>query len=170
MYQTTRRPLLPITLMGIPDGVAGTVTTLNVMRKLARTGRLTPLVRATVLEAVGGLDQKDFSGEVRALHQYVRDRIRYVRDPIGAELVQTPEATIRLGAGDCDDKSTLLASMLASIGVPPRFVAVGMRPGSYSHVYVEARLGTRWIPLETTEMWDAGRAPSNAVMKMYRNV
>jgi transglutaminase-like putative cysteine protease len=108
-------------------------------------------VRETALSLIAGVAQKDWAGEVREIFEWVRDHIRYTRDINGVETLQTPEATMELGAGDCDDKSTLLAALLESIGHPTRIVAAGYhRPGSYSHVYVETRLGSGWVPLDAT--------------------
>jgi hypothetical protein len=148
-----------VTLEALPEGVTGVRKTLSIMARFARQGRATLRVRELSMGLTSHLWQKDWASEVRALHAYVRDRIRYVRDGVDVEVVQTPEKTLELGAGDCDDKSTLLASMLMSIGHPARFVAVGMKPGSYSHVFVETRLGSRWIALETTEPVEVGWSP-----------
>ena len=107
------------------------------------------------------LPQKDFTGEVRAIHQYVRDNIRYVRDPDGLELVQTPEETLRVRAGDCDDKSVLAATLLNATGHRVRFRAVGLNArGQYQHVFPETRIGTRWVSVETTEPVDLGWLPA----------
>jgi len=111
------------------------------------------------MRAVQHLKQKDYAGEVAALHAYVRDQVRYVRDIDGVETLQTPEQTLNLGQGDCDDKSTLLAAMLASLGHKARFEAVGFQPGRYSHVFVSAKLRDKWVPLETTLPVPMGWAP-----------
>lgn len=127
-------------------------------------------VRALALGLVAQLRQKDRFGEIKALHQYVRDHIRYVRDVDGVETVQHPLYTMQVRQGDCDDKATLLAALLKSIGYPCEFVAVGFAPGQFSHVYVNAVLNDRGrvriIPLETTEPWPAGRAPAGVQSKL----
>jgi transglutaminase-like putative cysteine protease len=108
-------------------------------------------VRETALSLTNGVRQKDWVGEVNSLFRWVRDHIRYVRDINGVETLQTPVVTMEVAAGDCDDKSTLLATLLESIGHPTRFVAAGYQaPGRYSHVYVETKLGSRWVPLDAT--------------------
>lgn len=141
----------PSLLADLPLGEPGTETTLRLMRRFVHQYKKAGAVRDTALALTAGLRQKDWVGEVNALFTWVRDHIRYVRDINGVETLQTPIATMDVGSGDCDDKSTLLASLLESIGHPTRFVAAGyQRPGRYSHVYVETRLGSRWIPLDAT--------------------
>lgn len=82
-----------------------------------------------------------------------------MRDVNTVETVQTPDKTLLDGSGDCDDQAVLLGSLLESIGHPARFLAVGFQPGVFAHVLVEGKIGARWVPLETTERWPAGRAP-----------
>jgi transglutaminase-like putative cysteine protease len=105
-------------------------------------------------------------GEIKRIHAYVRDNIRYLRDIHGVETLQSPPETLRRGYGDCDDKATLAATLLAAIGHPSRFVAIGRAPGKFSHVYVETRIGPRWISLETTEPVDVGWSPSGVLARM----
>jgi transglutaminase-like putative cysteine protease len=141
----------PALLADIPEGERGTEATLRMMRSLVHQYKKAGLVRETALTLVNGLRQKDWVGEVRNIFEWVRDHVRYVRDIHGIETLQTPLVTLDNGTGDCDDKSTLLAALLESIGHPTRFVAAGYRePHNYSHVYVETRLGTRWVPLDAT--------------------
>lgn len=151
-------------LGAIPDGVPGVRVTLRTMARLARDGKL--VVRPVALQLTQHLAQRDRPAEVRALHEFVRDRIRYVRDPRAVETLQAPERTLQIKAGDCDDKAILLAALLESIGHPSRFHAIGFAQDNFSHVYVETKLGARWLPLETTEDWDPGRAAPRAVSHM----
>jgi transglutaminase-like putative cysteine protease len=129
----------------------------------SRGGKNSTAVRQLALSLVAGLPPKDYASEVAALHAFVRDRIRYVRDILGTETVQTPERTLANEAGDCDDKATLLASLLRAIGVNTRFEAVGFAPGTWSHVIVQAFVGGRWLPLETTLDVRPGWRPPHVV-------
>ena len=141
----------PTLLADLPSGEAGTYATVRLMRRFVQQYKRVHAIREEALSLVGGLRQKDWFGEVNAIFTWVRDHIRYVRDIHGVETVQTPLVTMELGTGDCDDKSTLLATLLETIGHPTRFVAVGFSaPGKYSHVYVETRIGDRWYPLDAT--------------------
>lgn len=153
-------------LSGLPSGLTGAKLTLDVMRAYVHQYKADPAVRTAALELVRSLAQKDHLGEVVALHAFVRDHIRYVRDTRGVETVQTPPATLEIGQGDCDDKSTLLAALLESISFPTRFLAVGFAPKSLSHVLVETRVDNRWIALESTEPVPPGWKPRNPVFSM----
>ena len=160
------------TLAALPDGKAGTVETLKIMRRMARESVRSPRqeIRTLALSLIAVLPARKWSAEVEALHAYVRDEIRYVRDPVGIESVAVPEKTLQLRAGDCDDKSTLLAALLESIGHPARFVAVGFNGGHFSHVYVESKIGSEWVPLETIIYRPMGWSPPDATSRYILKV
>ena len=149
---TERKAGQPIArLTNIPNGKAGMVATLKAMRQLVRDAVRDPKqkIRALALDIVASLPARSWQHEVSRLHQFVRDEIRYVRDPVGVERVATPDRTLKDRQGDCDDKSVLLAALLESIGHPARFKAVGINGGPFSHVFVESKIGESWVPLET---------------------
>lgn len=154
------------TLKRIPPGAAGVRITLNIMRDLVLEYKKHLAIRSLAAELVAPLQQKNFMGEIKRIHAYVRDNIRYLRDIHGVETLQSPVKTLEFGYGDCDDKATLLATLLAAIGHPSRFVAIGKAPGKFSHVYVETRVGPNWLPLETTEPVDVGWSPSGVLARM----
>lgn len=139
------------------------------MSKLVREAKKLPEIRQTALSLIRRNGQKDRVGEVRDLHAFVRDRIRYVGDVRGVETLHTPIKLLEFGQGDCDDKSTLLAALLESISHPTRFVAVGFSPGRFDHVYVETKLRDKWIGLETTEPWPMGKVPPSVTRMVQHN-
>lgn len=135
----------------IPPGREGVIETLRLMRRLVREYKKAPAIRNRTLESLNFAPEKDWLGEIEILFRFVRDHIRYTLDVNGIETLQTPERTLILGHGDCDDKATLLAAMLESVGHPTRFHAIGERAGELSHVFVETRVGDDWIALDPTE-------------------
>ena len=154
-------------LLGLASGKAGVRETLSYMRRFADEYKIHPTVRELALKLTRNLPQKDYGGEQRALWSYVKNSIRYVRDIHGVETVQSPLKTLEYGAGDCDDKSTLLAALLESLGHTTRFAALGFKPGQLCHVLVESKLGDRWVPLETTEPVELGWSPPRIVERIY---
>lgn len=164
------------TLLGLGGDATG--DTLRHMRTLALSSLRNPAqtVRETALGCVSQCPERHWVAEIRACHEFVRDRIRYVMDPEDLELVATPEKTLQYGQGDCDDKSTLLAAMLKSINHPARFVAVGIRGESFSHVLVESKVNSTgidmrdWIPLETIIQKPMGWYPPDATSRYVLKV
>ncbi len=84
---------------------------------------------------------QDFK-QARAIYQFVRDDINYVSDPKGVEYVQSPEETLKVRGGDCEDKAILCASLLMAVGFEAALVfadvdADGAADHTYSAVYIE---------------------------------
>ena len=146
-----------VVLAELPPGPGGAAATLRHMRDFVESSIRDPsqTIRNKALDLVSGLPPRQWMAEIRALHAYVKDQIRYVRDPVGLELVQSPDKTIEIGQGDCDDKATLLAALLTATGHPARFIAVGFNGDPLSHVLVQTKVNSTgndskdWISLET---------------------
>lgn len=154
-------------MMGIPSGQAGTKATLKIMRRIIRQYKAALPIRMLAQKLTRYLPQKNYTREVRTLHHFVQNKVRYVKDIRGVETIQTPIQTLKLGSGDCDDKSILVASLLESIGHETRLVACGFRqPKSFSHVFVQTKIGPKWVSVECTEPWTLGKAPPNITTRM----
>lgn len=163
---------VPSSLGELPSGEGATRATLRHMVDLVKEYKkdvgIGTLARQLIGGTLGATNTKDYSGYVRALQHFVRDNIRYVPDVEGVEMLQTPVRTLQIRTGDCDDKSVLLASLLASIGLATRFIALAFNNGPFSHVLTQVRLGTSWIPLETIiDGAEPGWFPDNPAPSAY---
>lgn len=131
-------------------GVRGTAETLEAMSALVRRDFDNPELRHFAARLVRNAPGHDFDAEARALFEFVQKKIRYQRDPITTEVVQGSPATLALGYGDCDDKSVLLATLLASIGHLPVFAIASNDGREWSHVWVRALINGKWIDFDPT--------------------
>lgn len=144
---------LPIKIKRIPRTRDKQYRALELMRSLIQRGRKDPRIREFAARAVRGTAEGDFSGEVRALANKIKSRVRYTRDPNQHETIADAWDTLRLGYGDCDDLVVLGGAALESIGHPVRIKVAG-QDGRFSHVYletfirdVETRSGS-WVPVD----------------------
>ena len=165
------RQQVKYTLESIPDGALGTRATLKKMAKIVKQFRHHPAIREKALSLVSHLPQKDYTGEVKAIHRFVRDDIRYVKDVRGVETLQFPVHTLyTYGQGDCDDKSMLVSALLEAVGHRTRFIAIGFSPGKFCHVFVQTKIGSKWINVETTENWPLGKGPGKVPAIMTEHI
>lgn len=75
---------------------------------------------------------KDEPAQALRIGKWVQDRTYYVHE--GTELFQTPLTTLRLRAGDCDDYSILIASMLGCIGIRTKLCILRIN-GRWAHIF-----------------------------------
>lgn len=158
---TTVKAVVKYTLHNIANGPAGIRATLKLMSKVTKHYKKSPIVRELALKIVRNVPQKQWALEARELLRWVQDNIRYAKDVRGVETLQSPPQTLRIGQGDCDDQSIMLASLLESIGHPTQFVAIGQTKNSLTHVLVRTRIGNKWVWADPITDWVLGKGPSN---------
>lgn len=131
------------------------------MVKLTKASKTSPVIVQQARRIVALVPNKDWAGEAEAIQNWVRNNIRYTRDPHGVETLQTPEVTLKELQGDCDDHSVLVGALLSAVGHPVRYRAVSLKqyPSALCHVYAETKIGSAWVSVETTENWPLGYIP-----------
>lgn len=154
--------LPPVSYLEIPDGPAGIRETLKLMRELVRTGKREPSMRRLALSLVRNVPEKDFVGELEACFVFVQKKIRYTLDINAIETLQAPQVTTRFKAGDCDDKTILLATLLEILGHPCYLCAGAFdAPEAYGHVFLLSTPAGEGdlIALDATEPYPMGWGP-----------
>jgi len=100
-------------------------------------------------------NQRDQIGQAVAIAGWVQDNITYVQEM--PETFQTPTTTVSEGYGDCDDFSTLIASMCESIGIMTELVGMEWGRGAgrfFRHIFPRAVVAVGGavyrVPLDAT--------------------
>jgi transglutaminase-like putative cysteine protease len=153
-----------IRIVRVPAGRPGTLHVARIIGRMIAAGARDFLVRQRAIRIFreAGVPPKDRLGEACALFRWVQRNVRYTRDIVQLELLHTPRRMLELRAGDCDDMTILLGSMLRSTGHPVRIVLCGFKrdqPHVYSHIYPEVQVRGRWIALDATMPHPPGWAP-----------
>lgn len=170
MYQPSHVALAG-RLVSIPGGTGGIMATLRVMRDLVGKGRVDPAIISAARSIVFLTLQKDSPAELRALFDWVRENVRYVRDVLDVETVSTAQRTLQTRSGDCDDQVVLLASLCEAIGYQTRFVVGAYTvANTFEHVYLEVFDGSEWIPCDPTEPQSFGWEPPGALTLFIEGV
>lgn len=109
----------------------------------------------TLNQALGDRYNNDVVGQVNAVLAFVKDRVRYVRDPINHEYIQSPLGMVRdiqkngYCYGDCEDHVMLFNCMLGSIGIDTKPVGVKLNKSiTYNHVISTVLTNRGWIDLD----------------------
>lgn len=96
---------------------------------------------------------KDKLCHVTAIARWVQKNVIYVNE--GVETFQSPVRTLTYRRGDCDDFTTLIASLIESIGIPSQLVGVEWK-GSMRHIFPRALIDGKRVPLDATLNEDVG--------------
>lgn len=114
-----------------------------------------PYVRYVTLGIMTDLVNNDLVNQVAKAVCFVKERMTYVRDPDGAELIHSPTRLLKqimkigVAHGDCDDHALLLNSMLGSIGIETRFVGVMTGNSTkYNHVICSVNINGEWLDVD----------------------
>lgn len=127
----------------LAPGESGVRQILANLERLAAYYGARPVIREVATRVARSLGDNALAFQVQKLAAFVMDRVIYVRDPVGAEFVKTPDRMLldiaRTGTteGDCDDHVLLFAALAQSIGIPVRIAAVKIPPSPvWNHVIV----------------------------------
>ena len=129
----------------LSNGLKGNLQTIKFMKKVARAKSGDPTIRRLALNILEQyqVPSMNYVEEALAIGDYVKNKVRYVRDPDGIEYLQDPIDLVKhiqegLAQGDCDDMALLAATLLLSVGHQPFFRAVRYYEpvGNFNHIYV----------------------------------
>lgn len=133
---------------------------LRFLRKMVTQFRAAPQIRNLAVEIIRaeGVPSRDKKEQALTLARWVRDKIYYIHEL--PERFQLPTETLRLKAGDCDDHTTLLASLLESVGIQAMLVCMSI-DGGWAHIFPAALMRNgRLLHLDTTaKSGDLGQNP-----------
>jgi len=128
------------------------------MARVVRQSESEPVVLEKAAELCRRLPLRDNGAKIAAVRDFLERKLQFLADPVHTELLRTPVYMLnRINAvgriqADCDDAALLGASLLSSVGVPCRFVAVEFAalPGPLLHVWADAWDGKDWRDLDVT--------------------
>lgn len=151
---------MPIEEQEIGRGEGAIQNTVMEMKRIIDISSKNPYIRDWARAILQNIVVNRKYDEANAIHNFVRDNIRYTRDPYGWEYIQTPPVLLAgveeaqrgrapRPIGDCDDMTTLSLSLMKSVGFPVVIKTVGFTPDAFSHVYGLVFIKDRWYPTDT---------------------
>lgn len=162
----------------VPDSWQGIRIQIARMLALVRRDVVDPVVLEVARAVVLPCRSKDRTCEVATIFDTVAGNMRFVDDPRGREVIQSPKRMARrlakglvakmrgtipadafVMSGDCDEHAVLTAALAGAIGLPVAFGfggsggrarIEGRTVPTFHHVWGEAAVDGRWIALDTT--------------------
>ena len=74
-------------------------------------------LRTQAASIVSGCPSGDKECQVNELYRYVVENYDYYSDPRAGEYIQSPQDTMKIKGGDCEDLTILLSSLLENLGI-----------------------------------------------------
>jgi len=162
--------------LGFGDLVAP--STMAKMASIIKESSRNYMVRELASSIVENGPEKDQRFEVESIFRWFKNRYRYVKDPHGTEMLQSPLVAIqkwsnnKIWSGDCDDATIVLLSLYKSIGYPVAIRAASYRPdGKLTHVYGLVSIYNIWIPIDGIKIngqvgWEAPKVTKTKDVKV----
>ncbi len=146
-----------ISLGFLPQGDKGVEITIKKMIEQIREGTRDPIIILKAREIVKRAKAKTNYERAKAIFNWVKENIQYVKDPVKLELLRRGNSEsaarkiLKSGIGDCDEHVVLSASLYRAIGLPVALITIStpQNPSSFSHVYVAVKVGNIWMPSDT---------------------
>lgn len=141
-------------------GDKGIIETMYKMRELILKTDTNRIVKTKAKEIIANISPTDELGQIRAIFNWVRNNVKYVRDYQGIEELTSPDIIINdinnkrnTYSSDCDDMAMLLCALLRSVGFRTRIEVIALKNDkAYDHARcaVFSQTLNRWLPLEAT--------------------
>ena len=131
------------------------------IKQLIKEGSTHPDIDRVVEEIFqkAGVRDKDTTGEIKSIYNWLKRKIRYKKDPVGQErfahayryFVKDPKRRVK--SGDCDDFVILGGAMLQAAGHPVRLVLWRKPHGDWQHIFLVAwsSKDKRWLVVDPSE-------------------
>lgn len=143
------------------------------LRRMVNKASREPMIRGLAIRILRSylVPAREFQQQAEAIQGWVQSNVLYVNEP--GDMFVDPIRTLLWGGGDCDDHTTLTASLLESIRIPTK-LAILQRNGRSVHVFPKVGLPPRnprrWIPVETTYPVGFGWNPATADPEVLRRM
>lgn len=186
------------TITTLPDGADGIRYTVGRMIRMIQDARKDALVisLARKIAAVSSSEQDGAGRELywlRGIHAWCRANFTFVHDPVGIELIQTPNRMLRelqipaelhlavwapigkaMGGnlpppkmtGDADEATVISMALAASIGIEPLRVVLGGTDNMIHTCWGQAYVDGKWVDIDVLEEW----GPKNGRCKAFEHM
>lgn len=123
---------------------AGDRAKLAFMRRNVHQGSRRPLTVEIASRLVRPFRPDEWRRQCAEIFRFVRDGVRYERDPDRREQLADPRASLVRGYGDCDDKAADVAALCNAIGIEADIWPVWKNEASDDPELTHVQVATRW--------------------------
>jgi len=119
---------------------------INHIRRLIKEDMNNPSMRILAQQITKGYNTD--LGKSRAIYDWIKQNLNYVREDSGLDVHQKPSITVNLGRFDCEDSTALFATLAGIVGIPTKLKVIRQTPNLWSHVYPLALTNGKFLPYD----------------------
>lgn len=162
-------------MRGTMATVSSTDDRVELIAQNIQKGRISPLVHTFAALALSQrcgdrwcVAPRDWSGEVQQLGNAIKDNVRYTLDTYNIDTYRTPDRTLQLAIGDCDDMAALGGAALQAAGYPIMIKVIQMSgQDDFHHIYLMVGLPphdpSNWVAFDPTQDIAVGAEPGGII-------
>ena len=162
--------------------VSSTDDRVELIARNIQKGRIDPRVHTFAAAALAQkcdgqwcISPRDWAGEVQQLGATVQDRVRYTLDTYNIDTYRTPQRTLQMAIGDCDDMTSLGGAALQAVGYPIKIKVIQMNgEPDFHHIYLVVGIPPhdprQWVAFDPTNDIPVGAEPPGIIDQRYYNV
>ena len=111
---------------------------------------------------------RDWAGEVQQIGSAIQNSERYTLDTYNIDTYRTPQRTLQMALGDCDDMAALGGAVLQAVGYPIMIKVIQMNgQADFHHIYLMVGLPPHdprnWIAFDPTQDIPVGAEPAGII-------
>ena len=123
-------------------------TRISLFRNYYRQAVNSPVIRNLANRITYGA--KTDMEKVERIADWVRNNIRYQREPPKLDIAVPPVRAIEIKRIDCEDYAMLISSLAGAVGIPSKWKVISQNGRIWSHIYPLLRVNGAYKPVDLT--------------------
>jgi len=107
-----------------------------------------PVIRNLAYKITAGA--KTNKEKVIRIANWVRNNIRYQREPPKLDIIVPPLRLINLRAGDCEDLALFISTLAGAVGIPSKWKVISQDGQKWNHIYPLLLVNGSYKPMDLT--------------------
>lgn len=105
----------------------------NRMYRYYQAEKYSPIIKNLALRITQGETTRQ--GKVMRIANWIRNNIRYQREPPKFDITLSPTRLLNLGVGDCEDITLLTSTLCGVLGISTKWKVVSQDGLRWTHIY-----------------------------------
>ena len=118
----------------------------NRMYRYYRNEKSNPIIKNLAYAIANGEQTKE--GKVTRIISWIKNNIRYQREPAKVDVIVPPTRLTNLKVGDCEDITLFLSTLSGILGVSSKWKVISQDGNTWTHIYPLVQMNGRYSPVD----------------------